>query len=312
MRAVAAGIYVAMSCATYAQAVFMKSDVVFNPAVYEFGVPEPSIRVFPAKGAPFTITLPFAPGNIAFSQDGDAVYACGSSSSHRVGSPRGEGAHALAKITFKPVQSIEINTSERLAIVSISKPSSSSVVFISGNRNSTAGSSRQAGIFEINETNGRLRPLKLVEDPTATGTWPLSHWTDLSASPSGSFVATTRNRVLEIISLSDGSIRTIAGLAMGRWSPDGKWLAAVDLVKGRIVIMDAVTLAITKTLSGSDAVWSPDSKLLLGVEFGHGCSPYFGTLRTVELLSGKVTLVETSKCQVKQALLGWLRADITN
>jgi WD40 repeat protein len=116
---------------------------------------------------------------------------------------------------------------------------------------------------------------------------------------------------MELIDLANGVITTFPpDLELGAWSPDGKWLAAIDWKKGRTVLMDAVTLKPQRVLRLSDADWSPDSRYLLGVKTSIFCGGYAGTFEATNVDTGNSTTIGSSHCEVIQGGTGWVSSKI--
>jgi WD40 repeat protein len=115
---------------------------------------------------------------------------------------------------------------------------------------------------------------------------------------------------VELIDIARGSAEPLDGaFFIAAWSPDGKWLAAVEKgEKGRTILLDAKTLARRRTLGPSEVDWSPDSRYILAVE---PCGPYSGTFSAMSVETGERTVIASSKCRVNQATTGWVRSDLT-
>jgi Tol biopolymer transport system component len=125
-------------------------------------------------------------------------------------------------------------------------------------------------------------------------------------------VVATHNHHLELIDLVSGVAKPFGeGLLMGAWSPDGRWLAALESDgRGRTILMDAHDYARRRIVGSSDLEWSPDSRYLLGWKEHDLCGPDFGTLQMIDIETGRATAIESSKCKVNQSTIGWLSADI--
>jgi Tol biopolymer transport system component len=138
-----------------------------------------------------------------------------------------------------------------------------------------------------------------------------SAWQYLAVSPDGKRAAAMRERALEVIDLRNGSIRTLSeDLQEGAWSPDGRWLAAIDWKKGRTVLMDATTLVPRRILRESNADWSPDSRYLLGVKKFDLCGPYSGTFEATNIETSKAVTIKSSHCKVNRATSGSVSSKI--
>jgi Tol biopolymer transport system component len=117
-----------------------------------------------------------------------------------------------------------------------------------------------------------------------------------------------RQKVLEIIDLTEGGVRPLSrDLEYPAWSPDGKWLVALDWKKGHTVLMDAATLTPRRVLRMSDADWSPDSHYLLGVK--PGFISYAGTFEATNVDTGKAVIIKS--CKVNRATTGWVSSKVS-
>ena len=122
-------------------------------------------------------------------------------------------------------------------------------------------------------------------------------------------VTALRNHKLELINLTDGSVRVVpGGFTLGSWSPDGKWLAGIRTED--TFLMAADTLAPGHTLGTTDLVWSPDSRYLLGNERELLCGAYAATLVAVDVESGKRTRITSSRCRIDRGTVGWVSSEV--
>lgn len=249
------------------------------------------LEVFPLRGKPVAIQLPFGCGSYFYGPDGEALY-CGAQ----------EG---VMKIELHPVSATLIKGSKFFRIDSLAVPARDDKIIISGVRYQAPG---ERGIFELNPMNGVSRVLVLNDKP-ASRDWVESAWLDLAVSPDGRKAAAMRQKVLEIIDLTDGGVRALSrDLDFPGWSPDGKWLAALDWNKGHTVLMDAATLTPRRVLRMSDAEWSPDSHYLLGVK--PGFISYGGTFEATNIDTGKAIVIKSSRGKVNRATSGWVSSKI--
>lgn len=135
---------------------------------------------------------------------------------------------------------------------------------------------------------------------------------DLSLSPDGERAVARHNDRVELIDIAGGTAEPLReDFFIAAWSPDGKWLAALERgEKGHTILLDAKTLTPVRVLGPSELDWSPDSQYLLGMKQHDWCGPYSGTLETINIETGERTTIKSSKCHVNQATTGWVRADI--
>ena len=116
---------------------------------------------------------------------------------------------------------------------------------------------------------------------------------------------------LELIDVAQGTIKSLGeDYFAASWSPDGKWLAAVEQAgKHRTVLMDAKTLAPMRFLETTTGQWSPDSHFLLTLDPTF-CSSYFSTMRLLDISTGKTIAVNSSKCKVNLMTTGWVKTEL--
>jgi hypothetical protein len=169
------------------------------------------------------------------------------------------------------------------------------------------GNDVACGVFELSVPSGNVRQILLQPDCHAA-----SSWSYLSLSPDGELAVATHNHRLEVIDLVHGTTKSFGdGLLMGAWSPDGKWLAALENGgQGRTILMDASNFVRRRILGTSDIEWSPDSRYLLGWKKHDLCGSDFGTLQMMDIENGKMTTIKSSRCRVSQATIGWLSTEI--
>ena len=138
-------------------------------------------------------------------------------------------------------------------------------------------------------------------------------WQHLSLSPDGERAVATHNSRVELIDLTHGTAQPLDDkYFIAAWSPDGKWLATVEKGEnGRTLLLDAASLQLRRILGNSELDWSPDSRFLLGMKRHNGCGAYSGTLEAIDIVTGDRTTIESSRCQVNQAMTGWVRSDIS-
>jgi hypothetical protein len=120
-----------------------------------------------------------------------------------------------------------------------------------------------------------------------------------------------RHKELEVIDLLKGTATPLGpDLEQGAWSPDGRWLAVNDRKKVRTILLDATTLAPQRSFEWSHLRWSPDSRYLLGAAAHDLCGPYFGTLQSIDIETGEVTRISSSRCKVNSISTGWVNSDV--
>lgn len=109
-----------------------------------------------------------------------------------------------------------------------------------------------------------------------------------------------------VIELNSGEARTLgAGYSDAGWSPDGRRIAAVENSGRHTRLFDAATLRQAKTLPGSGAKWSPDSRYLLRVT---PCRDEAedGTIEALDVETGRSVPIPSSHCMVYNVSTGWV------
>lgn len=138
-------------------------------------------------------------------------------------------------------------------------------------------------------------------------------WHHVSVSPDGLRAVATQYGHVELIDITRGTAEPLDDrFFIAAWSPDGKWLAAAEKgANGRTILMDAKDLTSRRVLGNSELDWSPDSRYLLGMKRHDWCGPYSGTLEAIDIDTGKRITIHSSRCQVNQAMTGWVSAEIS-
>jgi WD40 repeat protein len=253
--------------------------------------------IFPLRGKALKIPIRSAGGPFSYGPDGKTLY--GQCTPDPVG-PRDPVKIALCKIELKTVTKTAVSGSTGLYARDFAISNQRDRIFVSGNRRD----GDKWGLFEIAIPGGAMRQVL-----QQSGKGPKSSLGHLSISPDGRRAVATRNGRVELIDLPDGTATPLGDkLFIAAWSPNGKWLAAVEKgEQGRTILMDAKTLTRQRTLGPSELDWSPDSRYLLGFK---PCGPYSGTLEAIDVESGERTTIESSECQVNQATTGWVSNEV--
>jgi hypothetical protein len=256
--------------------------------------------VFPFYGKSFETPIRSASGGFVISSYGGALYGTCSPRSTEGGADE-RPIIALCKIDLGDGTATPIPGSSGLRVYSFAVSSH-------GDRIVFSGADRRAhdtfGLIELTQPEGRVRTILPQPDKR-----PQSQWMNLSLSPSNERAVGTHEGRLELIDIRSGSTEPLGGeLFMAAWSPNGKWLAAVEKgQRGRTILMDAKTLNRQRTLGPSELDWSPDSRYILAVE---PCGPHSGTLDAMSVETGERTVIESSRCSVNRAATGWVRSDL--
>jgi hypothetical protein len=172
------------------------------------------------------------------------------------------------------------------------------------------------GIFELGLRDGKFR--KVLDSPgclTASGF--LSEWQIVSMSPDGKKVVAIeggRSGQLQLIDLAQGTRKGLGGgFSRAKWSPDGKWIAAVEEKgKRQTILFETSTFRRRRSLGNTTGEWSPDSRFLLGWKDSN-CSDNVGTLEAIDIDTGKRTLIASSMCnviEVNESSATWMSSEV--
>jgi len=255
--------------------------------------------IFPFHGKAVKIPIRFGGSPFTYSPNGMALYSQCTPDPVR---PLDPVKIALCKIELKTLTTTPVPGSTGLYVYNFAVSNHEDHILASGVHRQDENSRR--GMFEITISDGRTRAVSLESDKATK-----LPWGNLSLSVDGKSAVATHDGRVEIIDIARGSTESLKGeFFMATWSPDGKWLAAIEKGEnGHTILMDAKTLDRKRTLGPSELGWSPDSRYLLGIK---PCGPYSGTLEAINVESSERTIIESSKCQVNQATTGWVSNDI--
>jgi WD40 repeat protein len=263
----------------------------FSPANYIGGDPH-VLRIFPPTGAAIQVPLPFALGRVAFGSDGKALYVA---------------RDRLLKIEFNPVRMSTVPGTEGFDTSGLAVSQRQDMILISGAH--TQDHRRVCGLFEVKTLDGSLRQVL-----TSSGCDYVSAWTEISLSPAAEQAVALHNRRFEMIDLVRATTRPLdANFWAAEWSPDGKWIAALAGEESQLWLVDPSDLSRRRDLgkTGGGVHWSPDSRYLLLFADSLLCNiedRY--SMETLEVASGKRSVVKSSRCQIVGAASGWMSADI--
>jgi WD40 repeat protein len=259
--------------------------------------------VFPVSGSAFKIPIRSARGGFRYSPDGTALY--GACTPHpdpvRADEPP---KVALCKIDLNTTTTTPVLETTGLHAYGFAISRREDRILFSG----IDPQDRDVhGLFELSLPGGKSRTILRQADKR-----PQSSWMDISLSPDDERAVATHNGRLELIDIIHGTVEPLGEeLSMAAWSPDGKWLAAVEKGEhGRTILMDAKNLKQRRILGPSELEWSPDSHYLLGMKQHDRCGPYYGTIEAIDIENGERITIKSSECQVNQANTGWVSIDI--
>jgi hypothetical protein len=241
--------------------------------------------VFPLRGSAFKIPIRSASGGFRYSPDGRSLYgAC---------TPYPDPVRADEPIKVALCK-IDLKTGDATPIPDF--------VPHHGDGIPSVGLAR---LFGLTLPDGKPTEISLPADAHP--------WMDLSLSPDNERAVATHNSRVEVIDIVHGTAEPLGDeLFTAAWSPDGKWLAAVEKGEhGRTILMDARNLKRRRILGPSELDWSPDSRYLLGMKQHDRCGPYYGTLQAIDIESGERITIKSSECRVNQATTGWVSSEIS-
>jgi hypothetical protein len=282
----------------------------YEGADYLSGPHSDALRVFPSKGDPITIALPFYIREATFGPDGKSIYGIIADRKSTVVPDR----LGISKVDFNPIRANLIPGTRGFVIHSFAISPRQNKIAISGNLQTADG--RRCGVFEILIPEGNVRQ---VLNGDCHDQW---FWDYLSLSPSGEQAIASHDRHLELLSLVQGTTRSLGNeFEAGIWSPDGKWIAARESGnRDRLWLIDAANFASRRSLGGGVVLmpqWSPDSRyLLLWKDYIFRCGFYLdvdppSTLEILDIRSGKRTTIRSSRCQIGNGPTGWISDEIS-
>jgi WD40 repeat protein len=291
--------------AAFAQAIRPDS---FTPALYTSQAARHELKVFPLVGEAHSIPLPLALGSLSFSPDGKALYGDRLFDATMLLQQDPSKNGGLFKVEFDPIRVSLLPGSDRVfPVYSLAvSPLKDQVIALGFEPGGKKGMST---LLELNLKNGSIRTVIESFAPMAD---PTIYIANLSLSPDALRATATRNRRVEVIDLTNGSISYLEeGIESAEWSPDGKWLA-VDK-GGTTMRLDSSTLKPRRVLGATLLKWSPDSRYLLNRKSNLMCGlGEVGTLEMVDVQTGGRTEVGSSKCLVDRNTLGWLSNAVVN
>jgi hypothetical protein len=274
------------------------------------GLNDDRVVVFPSGGRPVRLRLPFALGAAVFAPDGSGLYGISAIAPGEPGFYRLQLGPMRADLLFAwPLRMI--------GLPAVSRDQSRMVVLASPLDSA-------CGIFAVSLPDGAIRKLSEVPPGPAGATCGPFEWsTGLSLSPDGHRAIGVRelsqsDHRLELVDLDRATITTVAsGFDSAFWSPDGRWVAAVEYgpAWALTTLLEAKGFTADRSFTTSTWVaWSPDSRLLLTFQNSAVCAlDYTGIkaeLATVDVESGKVTRVSPECLDIPASRLGWVRASI--
>jgi hypothetical protein len=282
----------------------------FVPANVTVGKPSHDLRLFPKDGQATAINIQFPVWIVKFAGDGRSLYASLPMDQRTKLQPN------LVRIDFNPIRTTEVAGTQGFTINDFAVTQDGNTVVISGRHRE--GAFERCGLFEIAVSTGVARQVLAAE---CNYQWS---WTDLAISPTGDRAVanygnthTDHNFRLDLIDLAHGTTKSLGDLSRPAWSPDGRWVAAIEWNRQRLILLDASDFSHRRNLaSTSETAWSPDSRYLLiwkyhflKCGFAVDVEPR-GSFEVVEVASRERSLIPSSQCQLVGGPIGWMASDI--
>jgi hypothetical protein len=207
----------------------------------------------------------------------------------------------LYKIEFNPIRATLIPGTQDIGEVhSIAVSAQEDKLVVSGRYRRN----QPCGVFEIHLPGGLVD--NIIETPDCRY---VSAWLSLSLSPTAEHGVAVHERHLELIDFAKKSVVSLGdGYSEASWSPDGRWIAALEWAKQRTVLLDGREFSGRAVLGDSEVRWSPESRFLLRVRPCRFSDS--GTIEALEIASGKTVVVKSSNCEVYQPTTGWVSRSI--
>ncbi len=264
----------------------------------------PLLTLFPADGPQVMIPLPGGlPGSLtlnAFGPDGKTVYVQKADLSF-------EG---ITKIEFKPARQSLVPGSAGLGTIwHLTVSRSGGQIFLSGIDKDRSG----CGTFRIDLDTGTFRTILVGAYPDCGGGGG-------AISPDGKHILSHEGQELSVRDLETGSSEVIHGVPGGpsqydvtwpyraTWSPDGQWISTV--LGDRVILIDASNTSTRRNLGRASVpvMWSQNSKYLLLPAPQLRCAPslYFEGLQSLDVQTGKRSVIKSSRCEVGPGWFGWV------
>jgi len=123
-------------------------------------------------------------------------------------------------------------------------------------------------LYIVSAQGGEIHPLLQENRNAADPSWSPDGQSILFGRVNDRMGKEEAQRSLEILNLRDSSVTEVpgsAGLFSPRWSPNGRFIAALTLDQRRVRLFDVATKAWTTlpVTSGADPVWAADSRSLV-------------------------------------------------
>jgi len=265
--------------------------------------------IFPPDRKEFSIPLPLTLRYLVYGSSGQALYA---TAFKRLSAKSGTILPGLLKIDLNPVRVSAVPGFDGFyGIDRFAVSRQEDMILFSGARSDNG--STTCGIFELGLPEGALRPVLQTTDCRAGSPWRV-----FDISPDTPEALISADRHLAALDLAKGKFTPLGNdLAAGSYSPDGKWIAAIQLRNPNpptTILIDRQDLSRRKDLGGSSdvVVWSPDSRFLLNAFYRPACpSQNPLALETLEIATGKRLTLKNSICNTGAGRdIGWVDGKI--
>lgn len=279
----------------------------FNAAAYASDGLDVNSRliIFPSDRKEFSIPLPLTLRYVVYGASGKALYA---TAFKRLSANSGTILPGMLKIGLSPIGVTAIPGFDGFYLIDRFAVSRSEDMIVFAGARSDNGS-KTCGIFELSLADGDLRPVLQTADCRAGSPWRVF---DLSPNTREALISADRR--LSTLDLENGKVTPVGSdLSVGSYSPDGKWIAAIELRNPSppaTILIDRQDLSRRRDLGGSDdeVIWSPDSRFLLHAMYRPACpSQNPLVLETLEIETGRRSTLKSSICNAGSGRdIGWV------
>lgn len=263
--------------------------------------------VFPSDRKEFSVSLPLTLRYITYGPGGESLYASGFK---QLDAKTVTTMPGLFKIELHPVRVKDIPGSDAFYLTGrFAVSRREDLILFAGVR--TDVPSKSCGIFKLSIADGKILPVLESTDCRAGSPWRV-----LDLAPSGLEALISANRQVSLLDLANGNITPLgSGLWRGTYSPDGNWIAALELggpaTPSKTILIDRKDPSRRRDLGGlndDELVWSPDSRLLLHAVFRPACpSQNPIALETLDIDTGKRVTLKTTICNAGSSRdIGWV------
>ena len=266
--------------------------------------------VFPFGAREFSIPIPRILKRVVYGASGQILFA---TSVKGTGDRTVTELPGLVEVQFSPVRVTELNGLDGFYIEGFAVSLQENVILFEGSRFDSTGPTT-CGIYRYDTVAKISHAVIETSNCRAGGPWRI-----LNLSPSNKeALIQVSLKDLARLDLATQQISPLAGfggqLRIGPYSPNGAWIVAVEPFPWRTTLIDPQDFSRRHSLgksNGNEAVWSPDSRLLLQPVYKANCSRDPFALETVEVRTGKRSFIPNSACHTDSGLrIGWVRNTI--